>query len=461
MPSELRDPKTLSQWLELDAFKRPRRLRRWRRPLGWIILLAGSALLSLSFWPRVHFLYQAGPVSAAHASFNEDCAKCHSESFQTVKRLWSGDQVRSVEDSACTSCHPGPPHHEESARPDLQCAECHQEHRGRAKLADVADGYCTSCHADQQTKNNAHRYHKSISTFADHPFDKWRPGAGDMIDPGQIKFNHHVHLNPEGVLLPNQGKEKLDCSSCHQSDDAGRYMRKINYYEHCRRCHPLSVSVGGDDRFHASSLVKAAAEFRQWPAPHVEPKEVRAAMRQRFTDFVKLPGALDVSPEPLHDRPIPGRRFLPSVTEKEWQWVNDRLSTAEEVLFRGAGGCTKCHIGEGKVDQQGLLKYRKTAIRDRWFPHSLFSHKSHQMLICGECHKHGDQDVRESRETSDVLIPAVESCRQCHSPKGGARQDCVECHAYHQKPTTMIGGEWTIDAFLGKQAGVPSVRTDR
>jgi hypothetical protein len=450
MPSQLRDPKTLSQWLELDAFKRPRRLRRWRRPAGWLILLVALALMGSTLWPGLHFLYQAGPVAVAHASFNDDCARCHTENFDTVTRLWRGDRVRSVEDSTCTSCHAGPPHHEESARPALSCAQCHREHRGQVKLAAVADGHCTSCHAAQQTKNELYMYHKSISTFADHPFDKWRPGLDDMADPGQIKFNHHVHLNPDGVLLPGKGTEKLDCSSCHRTDEAGRYMRKINYHEHCQRCHPLSVAVV-DDRLRDPDFERAAAEFRQLPAPHVEPKDVRAAMRQRYTEFVKLPGILAASPAPQIERPIPGRPFVPAVSEKEWQWVNGQLGKAEEALFRKAGGCLKCHIDKEKSNQQGLPVFQKTNMRDRWFQHSLFSHKSHQQLRCGECHKDGDQDVSQSKETSDVLIPAVESCRQCHSPKGGARQECVECHIYHPQQPTVIDGEWTIGAFVGKE----------
>jgi hypothetical protein len=63
----------------------------------------------------------------------------------------------------------------------------------------------------------------------------------------------------------------------------------------------------------------------------------------------------------------------------------------------------------------------------RWFPHSRFKHDSHRLLNCTACHA----DAPNSRLTSDVLLPTIESCRECHKPTGGARTDCAECHTYH------------------------------
>ena len=48
----------------------------------------------------------------------------------------------------CEACHKGPPHHAE-ATPELACAACHHDHRGRdASLVRLADSDCTRCHAD-------------------------------------------------------------------------------------------------------------------------------------------------------------------------------------------------------------------------------------------------------------------------------------------------------------------------
>src|SRR5262245_51359916 len=111
MPSSLRDPKTLARWLDLDSFHPARRAGR-----TWLRLLLGTLALSLAgvTAPLVlgtRSVFQTRPVAAAHASFNQDCAQCHVETFRTFDRLRRLDPaVRAVPDSACTRCHAGPTH---------------------------------------------------------------------------------------------------------------------------------------------------------------------------------------------------------------------------------------------------------------------------------------------------------------------------------------------------------------
>ena len=50
-------------------------------------------------------------------------------------------------------------------------------------------------------------------------------------------------------------------------------------------------------------------------------------------------------------------------------------------------------------------------------------------MDCEDCHS-----VKTSEEGSDVLLPNIESCRECH---GGADDNsrlastCVDCHGFH------------------------------
>ncbi len=68
MPSDFRDPKTLPEWIELDYYRRPRLLRRWRWWLTAGTLAVGSvAVVAYAFAPRASRAYEAGPVSAAHS----------------------------------------------------------------------------------------------------------------------------------------------------------------------------------------------------------------------------------------------------------------------------------------------------------------------------------------------------------------------------------------------------------
>ena len=57
---------------------------------------------------------------------------------------------------------------------------------------------------------------------------------------------------------------------------------------------------------------------------------------------------------------------------------------------------------------------------DRWFAHGGFNHEKHRVVSCAECHP----KAKGSEKTSDVLLPGVESCRNCHKP-GLASANCT------------------------------------
>ena len=82
-------------------------------------------------------MVENGPLSDAHAMFEKKCEVCHTQSFGGVP------------DEACGQCHDGAAHPAKSidlARPTaaVRCAECHLEHRGKVKLAEVGNSNCTS-----------------------------------------------------------------------------------------------------------------------------------------------------------------------------------------------------------------------------------------------------------------------------------------------------------------------------
>jgi hypothetical protein len=92
-----------------------------------------------------------------------------------------------------------------------------------------------------------------------------------------------------------------------------------------------------------------------------------------------------------------------------------------------------------------LAMVAKSSIPARWFLHAEFDHDSHRLLTCTACHDR----TPESRETADILLPGIASCRNCHEDSG-ARHDaasgrCSECHSYHdwskERPTK---GKFTI-----------------
>jgi hypothetical protein len=482
MPSALRSPKTLSQWLELDYFRRRRLLRNPWRVLTWGTLALSCLAVGWTFLPGKQTIYQAGPLSTAHAIFSNDCARCHTESFPGLQRLLHSDSsVRSTPDHACLQCHDGPLHHECAAQPS--CASCHREHRGQAALARVGDSQCTTCHADLRCdKGGEPQYDRHITGFAEdqHPeFRLWL--QGETRDPGKLRFNHKVHLQglididreqlrlrredlrKAGVTwqeddLPRR-KVQLECASCHQVDAAGRYMLTVRFERHCKDCHPLSIQLVGDWKGPAQELARA---FDQRPVPHPETGEkadiVRARLRDRLTRFIQKPEnkpllSAGEPAEPARQLHLPGWSQVEPVSKQQFAWVNQQLGKMEHILFDGGGGCRHCHHETTAPENRpgGLPVYELPGLNggdSPWFKHSVFHHDSHKMLKCTECHS-----APESTTAADVLVPRARTCQECHNSRADsrARVDCVECHVYHNpEQKRSFRGDLTIEQVLRK-----------
>jgi hypothetical protein len=498
MPSPLRTPKTLSSWLQLDYFDRPRPLRWLWWPAVVAALLLAGAYAAWSIAARPANL-QAGPLSDAHAMFNDDCRQCHVGAFHTAARLLTHDPaVRSVTDDACLKCHGGAVHHANAVE-HRACASCHREHRGRHALVRVEDGHCTSCHANLKTADGTLNFAPHVAAFA----EGRHPPFHDRKDSGTVHFNHAAHLGPSGVLeidwaqLGLQGrqarkqkagvvflgageKEKrrrhLQCQDCHQPDAAGRFMLPIRFEQHCQSCHPLAVQLVGPWTPSNKEQVAAAGRFSRTPAPHPSPYAlpgampggpdaaegrnpallVRGVLRDRLTRFIQEPANakafLGFEPPPP-PRPIPGTRRAAPLPEAGHDWVNGQLDEVERLLFDGAGGCRYCHTEKTAPDKRptGLPKYHPAGIPERWFDlkgNTTFSHKSHRMLACTECH----EKAPASRLTADVLMPPMDVCLKCHDARAArARSDCVECHTYHGPARRrQFRGEMKLDDLLGR-----------
>ena len=477
MPPASRDAKSMPDWMELDYYARPRPLLRWGRRLtrwffyGMGVLLVASVVASLTTG-RTSTLYQAGPVSPAHAPFNDQCTSCHTQPFRTAQRFFAPSGVHAVADAACQQCHSGAPGrkstgslpgpiaypHNAIVTDEPSCAECHREHRGRLVLARVPDGNCIDCHTDL----HAHRPEgdsafATVTGFPDgHPeFALWRGDHKGLKngkeDPGRIKFNHKKHLHLEARFLP-AGSTKLACTQCHEPDDSGRYMRPINHEKHCQECHKGQRTAQLLGRFADDRDQEAAYEFAREPVPHTRPKEIRDHLNGRLLQFlgsnpVDEGDALDLK-EPW---PTPWPR---SKLERVWKplrgtlasyhrerFIPPQMRSLEGQLFDRPGGCVFCHEQMPPSGPQGqraegvLPQYELPAIPRQWFRHGAFNHQRHLMVDCAHCH----EKAENSSFTIDVLIPKKEVCASCHSSAGGARFDCAECHKYHGREKDRAG----------------------
>ena len=225
-----------------------------------------------------------------HAAWNDDCQACHrdfqplrSDAVSLVGLSRGPEQHRQSLDEACIKCHNTPVHHAAAKDKEVpSCASCHREHQGQA--ADIvrpADGSCLGCHRNlEQHRNGASGLTPAVANV-------WGFGLGGKdksdlgphpefrsltSDPGNIKFNHWLHMQPGLAVADGKRKLKLsdldealraqyaayaksgellqlDCGACHQTEPtSGRTMQPIAFEQHCRACHRLEFTTAAGSR---------------------------------------------------------------------------------------------------------------------------------------------------------------------------------------------------------------------
>lgn len=409
MAGRTRTTKKLAQRINLDYFKTLHGIPRWRRILSGVFALLGLAWLGWYAVAGNAKPYNAGPLAHSHTLLGQKCAACHvsQPSFQ-----------RTATDQACLGCHDGPIHHADQIFTPA-CSNCHVEHQGALRLASTSDRACTQCHADLTTTHGPSKFASNIRAFdSSHPeFAAVRPGA---LDPGTIEFNHQVHLKDE-LRGPN-GPLQLKCADCHRRDPSDTsHMAQVNYEKHCAACHTLQF----DRRFSES-------------APHKEPRVVYDFVFEKLTAYIAAhPAEIALVDEP--DKRLPSRPPQPPARNAA-EWVQQRMADAKLLLWRKS--CKECHRVSYPDGPDALPVVAKSALTTHWLPHAEFDHEAHQMVQCASCHS----KAADSRETSDVLIPGVQTCRQCHhAGPDAAEARCFECHVYHdwskERPVT---GKYTV-----------------
>jgi predicted CXXCH cytochrome family protein len=416
----IRSAKKLAQRIDLYYFKHASPLRRWRGILSIGLPVAGLLWLGAFAAAGSRAPYSSGPLSKAHAFTEGKCEVCHVRD--------AGFRAH-VSGAACLACHDAPAH-ASATLPAPDCATCHREHKGRVELAATADAFCVKCHADlpaveahparvgATASTGTAGIAPSVTGFpAGHPeFAAARPGA---LDPATIKFNHAVHMNV--ALRGPAGPEKLECAGCHSPEIARvssqrktrtGLMASFNYEQQCARCHQLFF----DERIDA-------------PAPHDEPAVVRAFVETSLRDYAGRHSDDIFKPDPPPRRvPLNFPRLQEPPVRTPAEWVLRRTARAEALLWGRA--CRYCHdlspAQAGAAGPQALPVVAHVNVRDQWMPKAKFDHAPHLMVECVSCHS-----AEESRATSDVLMPVVETCATCHAPARGAGSSCVTCHGYH------------------------------
>jgi hypothetical protein len=463
-----RTTKKLAQRIDLNYFKRPTRFKRARLWLSILLPLLALMWIAERTISKDSRVYSSGRMSGAHAVLETQCAACHVQQ--------AGVFSAHAADSACLACHDGPAHHPVGAvgRKELGCAECHAEHRGRVNIKAASNQACATCHSDLRASGGASNYASNIRSFEDgHPeFAAVRKSSNGMaVAPGTIQLNHAIHMKPirRGPTGPIV---QLDCADCHRPtavtppteySDASYVGAKVTY-----------TAMTADRFFHLASGVKPSLPQRHpasgrelmapvkfanacggchlltfdkrfdFGVPHDEPEVVRTFMVKKFQEYIAA------HPEALREHRDPDRDLAEKAPAPEFrvltpaQWVAERTGDAEELLWRKT--CSQCHIlstieahpapvapwlrlpTDSKFELKPLPDIVPSLTRLQWMPHAKFDHDAHTGFTCVSCH----EKALTSITSSDVLIPGIATCKQCHAPgPDHAESRCFECHTYH------------------------------
>lgn len=492
--TDSRQLKSIAARYDLDAARRPNRLKRVRKRVS-ILVLFGTVLLTLPFMFADHRGLESRSVSRTHRTIEKNCQICHDQNFAPLQRLITlNNHVHSTSDAACLQCHVESnldhiDHH--LVEPNLLaslagndsvvlkeffekigCAGCHQEHRGLDLIQTVDDRYCTGCHGRSAHVIADSEFALDFKDFESHPrFAIHREHAaepharhrslalttvidGERKDRAGIRFNHHRHLDPE-LPRADRSVNALDCQNCHEPDQSGENFLPISFERHCQQCHQLGFKQTG-------------------PLPHATPEIVRGLI---LDHLAKQPPTTPASTDVLGGPTKPPATAEKMTETREWAEFQKRLEQFDARLFgeqqvtdgrtsakaRLETACTKCHLTQQDAqDQRVPWSIAPTSIPRRWLPHGNFRHVRHPSVACSQCHSRGGETLQlsdrnqfypelsaelmdsksifASRSAEDILIPEMKTCQQCHgnAPTAvflvGANATCVTCHDYHHNP---------------------------
>ncbi len=420
--------KKLVQRINLFYFRRPNAFRDGKRKLMWIAP-AVAAVASIPFLLGIgggEKVFSNGPISEAHAIFEANCAKCHTQPFSHVN------------DEACKSCHDGPAHvaPEMASRRGIaepRCAQCHIEHKGTGALSSMDDGSCTGCHADLARFGSGFQARAAaISGFVPGSHPEFPDPAFKDLRP--LKLNHAKHMPAEPKQIRDI-KLPMRCSDCHQTNlesPAGDLL-PVNFDAHCLQCHERELE------FDVYGLLSASR-----PAPHT-----RAVSEIHSLILATYQTLAEQNPEVL-SRPL-GRSLQPVGSPEEW--LNQVVGDAERFLFDRK--CVYCHEQGPPVDGypsmqdvNPILGRFSAEVKELspWVESASFSHRVHRAVDCAGCHT----AAPASQSTADVLIPHLADCLPCHGNTGTSQDNCSQCHLYHDKSQEVDRDRRSIEELLGR-----------
>lgn len=409
-------------------------------PLGQLVWHSGETQRP---WSPADAQWTTGALLPAHRlAIGNDCNACHAVPFTRVR------------DEECSACHDRVHDHIDAAvaaKAQLEhtrCATCHLEHNEPPHLIVSADTLCTDCHRAPARFAAIRKLPEATGfSLTTHPKfaayllrSSQRPGGTGLlfdwrleassIDGGRessnLKFPHDVHLDASKVSKVDDSAA-LGCADCHALASDKEHFLPVTMEQHCASCHDLKFDP--------------TDPMRQ--LPHGQPTEAILAIEGHY---LRKFGDPNIASTTATKRRLPDRVNADERCTDTAFACAMRKTRDEAVNQFTRRGCVTCHVVEDTNSDDIFSRFQVYPIRlvTDYLPMGRFSHSSHLTqkdatgdAACGSCH-----DATKSAESSDLLIPDIENCVECHSDRsgsGGIALACIGCHVYHPNVSREIG----------------------
>lgn len=408
----------------------------------------------------------AGDLIKPHKFIGDDCAKCHIKAFIPTSN------------DTCESCHTSVKRHvsditlSTSVNEITQCTSCHKEHNPQETLSSYSQQICVDCHTNQiKSSSNKMKFDTATDFEHAHPAfsvsvltaltkDKkiidWQPTRlvlkdSKLTEESNLKFSHQLHMDPQGIKS-STGDVSLICSDCHVPEENGGEMQPITMEKNCQTCHQLTFDLDDPARV----------------VPHGAPADVVMMMREYYA-FRYIYQNLNKESEQnaivkagdlfmVREARRPGRDkklrkdFQHSLNEQTVAsiekltkqtirtdalvWAESRTYVAATDIFERQA-CDVCHVVTKNDDAAIPWEIQPVRLTKDWLPFANFTHDAHKTSECKSCHKASSSEV-----SSDILMPNIDTCQQCH---GSEQSDnlipntCIDCHGFHDTKTHVLG----------------------
>jgi len=407
----------------------------------------------------------AGDLIKPHKFIGDDCAQCHTTAFIPTNN------------EACLSCHTEVKRHVNdttlpaAADEVMECTSCHKEHNPQETLNNFSQQICVDCHlnpildsSDNVKFDKAIDFEKSHPAFSvsvltaqiqDNKIMAWQPErqaltSHQLIETSNLKFPHQVHLDTKGIKSPT-GDIQMVCSDCHVPGVDGGEMQPITMENNCQSCHQLTFDIDDPTRV----------------VPHGSPDDVMMMMREYYAfryiyqNFNNESGkgaivqagdlfAVRQARRPGRDKKLRkdfqhslNERTVASIEELTKDtirsdalvWAESRAYVAATDIFERQA-CDVCHVVTKNDNAVLPWEVKPVRLTKQWLPHANFTHDPHQTQECETCHQ-----ATTSELSSDILMPDIDNCQQCHGSEDSENlipNTCIDCHGYHEAKTHLL-----------------------